>query len=362
MRTALFWLTSLLLLLFGGSAQAQRPVGAGLQGQYYSGRNFEQLVVTRTDPTIDFNWTLGPNGEHFVSPAPDVPGEYFSVRWTGYLYVPVTGTYTFEAATDDGMRVWVGGRRLVDSWRGQPVSIITARIRLIAGRYYPVRVEYFQLDRDSRARLAWQLPASTAEAKPVSPHYLYPRLPATAVPVREVVPPRPRVTAAPVVAAKPAVPLQPAPVRRTVLPRRVQVATRRASLVVSRSADTVVAELPVLTITKGSAMVLPQLYFTQSTAVLLPASRPTLNALARVLREQPALQLEIAGHTDNVGEPALNQRLSEQRARVVRRYLVHQGIDSTRLTTRGYGGTRPVADNLNPRQRPRNRRVEVVVQ
>ncbi|WP_311181763.1 OmpA family protein [Hymenobacter volaticus] len=55
-------------------------------------------------------------------------------------------------------------------------------------------------------------------------------------------------------------------------------------------------------------------------------------------------------------------RLSEQRAQVVRRYLVQQGIDSARLVARGYGGTRPVADNRDPQQRARNRRVEVVVQ
>ena len=107
---------------------------------------------------------------------------------------------------------------------------------------------------------------------------------------------------------------------------------------------------------------MPSLYFTQSTADLLPTSRPTLNALAQELRERPALRLEIAGHTDNVGEADRNLRLSQQRAQVVRRYLLQQGIDSLRLTARGYGGTRPVADNRNPQERPRNRRVEVVVQ
>jgi outer membrane protein OmpA-like peptidoglycan-associated protein len=113
---------------------------------------------------------------------------------------------------------------------------------------------------------------------------------------------------------------------------------------------------------RGSAVTLPNLYFAQSTARLLPTSRPVLNSLARTLRTQPALRLEIAGHTDNIGEPALNLRLSEQRARVVRQYLIQQGIDSVRLVARGYGGSRPMADNRDPQQRARNRRVEVVVQ
>jgi outer membrane protein OmpA-like peptidoglycan-associated protein len=116
------------------------------------------------------------------------------------------------------------------------------------------------------------------------------------------------------------------------------------------------------TLTRGAAVTLPNLYFTQSTASLLSTSRPVLNSLARTLRQQPTLRLEIAGHTDNIGDAALNLRLSEQRARVVRQYLVQQGIDSVRLVARGYGGTRPVADNHDMQQRARNRRVEVVVQ
>lgn len=109
-------------------------------------------------------------------------------------------------------------------------------------------------------------------------------------------------------------------------------------------------------------MALTSLYFTRSTADLLPASRPTLDALAQTLRRQPALRLEIAGHTDNVGEAGRNLRLSQQRVLLVQRYLVQQGIDSLRLTARGYGGSRPVADNRDPQRRPLNRRVEVVVQ
>ena len=112
----------------------------------------------------------------------------------------------------------------------------------------------------------------------------------------------------------------------------------------------------------GTAVPLPDLYFTQSTADLLPPSRPTLAALAAALRQRPALRLEIAGHTDNVGDAARNLRLSAQRALVVRRYLVQQGIDSLRLTARGYGGTRPVADNRDPVLRPGNRRVVLVAE
>ncbi|RSK37441.1 PA14 domain-containing protein [Hymenobacter metallilatus] len=361
--------TLLLLLSCCLSALAQPSAGTGLRGQYYAGLNFEKPVLLRSDPGIDFNWTIGPTGDHFVSPGPGVPGEHFSVRWTGYVYAPTTGTYTFQVATDDGMRVWVGGKRLVNSWRGQPVTTVTARVHLTAGRYYPLRVEYFQVDRDSRAGLAWQ-PPGAAEVQTIPVRYLYQRLPPTAVPV-PVAPPV--VAAAPVAIVRPAPgPPVPAPAPRVVA-RKPGPAPRAAAIRPGRVGP--VARVPVAapdtpavalvnlgTLNKGTTVTLPNLYFTQSTASLLPASRPTLNALVRTLRQQPALRLEIAGHTDNVGDAGLNLRLSEQRARVVRQYLLQQGIDSVRLTARGYGGTRPVADNRRPEQRPRNRRVEVVVQ
>jgi len=358
-----------LLLLSGLSIAQSRPSGTGLRGQYYEGQNFEKLVLTRVDPGIDFNWTIGPTGDHFVSPGPGVPGEWFSARWKGHLYAPVTGMYTFRMTMDDGMRVWVGGQRILNSWQNQAVSSHTAQIALTAGRYYPIRVDYYQAGQDSRAALDWQLPTRT-EPEPIPVAYLYASLPTTAVPV-------------PVAASKPAAqPIRPQPaaprpsVNITPLEPALVVGRRptaaRAARVVRRPQATPLppkmtppdtVSLPDLSgLSKGAAVTLPNLYFTQSTANLLTSSWPTLNALARRLREQPAMRLEIAGHTDNIGDASLNLRLSEQRARVVRQYLVQQGIDSVRLLARGYGGIRPVADNRDPQQRPRNRRVEVVVQ
>ncbi|TGE09573.1 PA14 domain-containing protein [Hymenobacter fodinae] len=361
------------LLLGSGLAKAQHQPGTGLRGQYYAGKKFEKLVLTRTDPTIDFNWTVGPNGAHFVSPGPGVPGEWFSVRWVGHIYAPVTGFYTFQIATDDGMRVWIGGDKVLDSWNDQPVTISTTHLKMQAGSYYSLRVEYYQFDRDSRAQLAWQLPDSPDAPQPIPTENLYRTLPDNVLVLAEATPPAPKAAAAPVPPVKTAATAPVAtPVKVAAKPTAAAVPTARRARPVAPAklapvgppvVDTAAVKLPDLTsLSKGAAVTLPNLYFTQSTATLLPSSRPTLNALARTLREQPGMRLEVAGHTDNVGEAALNQRLSEQRARVVRQYLVQQGIDSVRLTARGYGGARPVADNRDPQQRPRNRRVEVVVQ
>ncbi|WP_165370530.1 PA14 domain-containing protein [Hymenobacter persicinus] len=367
----LLWTALLLLPAALLGQRLPKTAGAGLRAQYYDGRNFEKLVLTRLDPTIDFNWTLGPSSpnkapQQFVEPGPGVPAEYFSVRWMGHLYAPVTGRYTFRMVSDDGMRVWVGGKKVLSSWHDQAATEVTAEVDLIGGRYYPLRVEYYQMQRDTRALLAWQRPDEpSAEPAPIPPAFLYAALPPTAKPI-------PVPAAAPPVAAKSSggpAPAKPALVpARPPAPKPTAVLRRRPAAVVPTpvprpAADSATKSLPDLSaLSRGAAVTLPNLYFTQSTAALLPASRPMLNQLARTLQAQPALRLEIAGHTDNVGEPALNLRLSEQRARVVRRYLVQQGIDSVRLTAKGYGDTRPVADNRDPQQRPRNRRVEVVVQ
>jgi len=79
------------------------------------------------------------------------------------------------------------------------------------------------------------------------------------------------------------------------------------------------------------------------------------------MRQQPALRLEIQGHTDNVGAGDLNRRLSESRAAAVKQYLMtNVGIAGDRLTTAGFGDTRPVADNKTEQGRAQNRRVELV--
>ena len=115
------------------------------------------------------------------------------------------------------------------------------------------------------------------------------------------------------------------------------------------------------TLPKGATLEIKDLFFEQSQARLLPASEPAIAQLAAALAKHPRVALEIAGHTDNVGNAMANQHLSEDRARRVRALLIERGIDSTRLSAVGYGGTRPLSINVDPLIRARNRRVEVTV-
>jgi outer membrane protein OmpA-like peptidoglycan-associated protein len=97
--------------------------------------------------------------------------------------------------------------------------------------------------------------------------------------------------------------------------------------------------------------------FNFDSAVLDPGARPVLDDVARWLKGDPKVRLEIQGHTDNFGGPAPNLALSQKRAEAVRAYLMSAGIDGGRLTAKGFGLTVPVGDNATPEGRARNRRV-----
>lgn len=99
--------------------------------------------------------------------------------------------------------------------------------------------------------------------------------------------------------------------------------------------------------------------FRYDSDALTNPSREALDQVARILREQPTLRLEIAGHSDTQGNAAYNLWLSEQRAKSVMSYLVTQGVPQDRLSARGYGGSQPIAENTTREGLARNRRVEL---
>jgi outer membrane protein OmpA-like peptidoglycan-associated protein len=96
--------------------------------------------------------------------------------------------------------------------------------------------------------------------------------------------------------------------------------------------------------------------------IISPESYELLDAVTEVLRKERKLKVRIVGHTDNVGDPALNQPLSLRRAESVSKYLVEKGIDGKRLRVEGRGQTEPVASNATPEGREKNRRVEFLVE
>lgn len=91
-----------------------------------------------------------------------------------------------------------------------------------------------------------------------------------------------------------------------------------------------------------------------------PASMGEINAITKILKDNPSLKFEVGGHTDSDGDDANNLKLSEARANAVKKQLVSLGIDGTRLTTKGYGETKPIAPNTTFDGKAENRRVEFV--
>ena len=108
-------------------------------------------------------------------------------------------------------------------------------------------------------------------------------------------------------------------------------------------------------------MVLNNIFFETGKATLTSQSRLELEKAIELLRVNPSMVIEIGGHTDNVGDDAYNMKLSHDRAKSVREYLMNGGINSDRVQAKGYGELNPVATNDTEDGRKANRRTEFVI-
>jgi outer membrane protein OmpA-like peptidoglycan-associated protein len=112
---------------------------------------------------------------------------------------------------------------------------------------------------------------------------------------------------------------------------------------------------------KGTTVNLKNVLFEQSTTNLLAESNQELDMVVTFMKENPTVTIELSGHTDNRGIHADNVKLSQQRAEKVKDYLVSMGIDARRISGKGYGGIKPIANNDNEETRKLNRRVEFTI-
>ncbi len=144
--------------------------GTGLQGVYYKGMGLAGTpLLTRTDSTINFEFS----STHLpLSPAPGiVPNDSFSVRWTGQVQAQYTETYTFYSLSDDGMRLWVNGVKVIDNWLSQGDSEKMGTIALVAGQKYNIIIEYFEATGAAVSKLFWSSPSITKTIVPQSQLY-----------------------------------------------------------------------------------------------------------------------------------------------------------------------------------------------
>jgi cytochrome c oxidase subunit 2 len=106
---------------------------------------------------------------------------------------------------------------------------------------------------------------------------------------------------------------------------------------------------------------LQHIWFETGSAQLTANSKYELDNLVTAMNAYPSVNIEVAGHTDNVGEPSANLALSGSRASAVANYLTERGISAGRLRTRGYGDTKPLVPNDTPENRTKNRRTEFTI-
>jgi OOP family OmpA-OmpF porin len=111
----------------------------------------------------------------------------------------------------------------------------------------------------------------------------------------------------------------------------------------------------------GTAVNLKNVLFEQGKTVLLKESYDELDLVVQFLKRHREVRIEVAGHTDNRGIASQNVKLSKARAEKVKEYLIQKGIEAKRITGKGYGGTKPIANNDDEESRPLNRRVEFII-
>jgi beta-glucosidase len=129
----------------------------GLRGEYFSNMELRGPAIDRTDANIDFRFNN-------VSPIAGVPDKYFSARWTGELVVPATGDYRLGVNADNGVRLFVDDKAIVDDWNRDGERTLTTPVHLEAGRAYKIRMEYFHTDYESAAQLVWEPPTLLNDA------------------------------------------------------------------------------------------------------------------------------------------------------------------------------------------------------
>ena len=144
--------------------------GTGLLGLYYHGNSFNQLAFTRPDRNIDFDWSGGP-------PDPRIaPGTEYSVRWLGEIAPKVSDTYTLMLSSDDGARLYLGGRLVIANWTVHSPSEDTVTVYLEAGRRYALKLEYYENAAPPAVmKMYWEAPSVPREYVPESCLY-YPKV------------------------------------------------------------------------------------------------------------------------------------------------------------------------------------------
>lgn len=141
----------------------------GLRGEYFRTPDLSGTpALVRTDAQIGFRWDRGSPTDNLLArgeaaPGQGIPNDRFSIRWSGQLLPPVSGRYRLEVAGDDGYRLYLDGKRVIDHWvNTDRLHAGGVELDLQAGRAYALTLEYYDDQRDAGVRLGWRMPGAKA--------------------------------------------------------------------------------------------------------------------------------------------------------------------------------------------------------
>jgi predicted phage baseplate assembly protein len=137
----------------------------GLYAEYFDNADLMNRKVTRIDPQVKFDWDGG-------SPDPAIQPDNFSVRWTGSVKSPSTGTFTFYTSSDDGVRLWIDDQPIINNWTDHAETKDSGTIQLEGGRLYSICMEYYQRGGAAVIKLSWSGPSQPKEIIPSNRLYL----------------------------------------------------------------------------------------------------------------------------------------------------------------------------------------------
>jgi outer membrane protein OmpA-like peptidoglycan-associated protein len=137
--------------------------------------------------------------------------------------------------------------------------------------------------------------------------------------------------------------------------------TQEVNIPIVKDKLEIIQDIPLVKAEKGAKVVLSNIFFDFNKATLRPNSYKSLNTLLLTLKRYSSMVIEISGHTDNVGSAKYNQKLSDNRTKVVKDYLVRNGIDASRLAAVGKSFREPIATNDTNEGRQLNRRTEIKI-
>ena len=147
------------LIILSLAALGAPAAATGLRGTYFGDVAFTWHKCTRVDPTVDFDWSN-------TGPGCNISGEKYSVRWTGTIEPRYSETYTFSTVSDDGVRLYIDGKLIIDNWRDQGVMEHQGTIALKAGAPYSIQLDYYNNYLTGTVKLFWSSRSQTKEVVP----------------------------------------------------------------------------------------------------------------------------------------------------------------------------------------------------